>query len=106
MPAEPRRRGPPQTPSLLRVHHLDRIAKPLSRLLLHLAENEPAAAADDQVELITADPHVRRQNPVPAHAVPPHSAPLGALATTLHRGKVRRADAQKSYGLRTELSRR
>src|SRR5882672_694413 len=67
---------------LLVIHHLERVAESLAQLLLHLAEDQPPPSADDDVELVAGDPGVRRQDSVPAHAVPPDGALLGPLTGT------------------------
>jgi hypothetical protein len=61
--------GAPQPPPLLRRDHLERMAERVAALALDLAEDEPAPAPDDQVELVPAGPDVRAENPVPAQAV-------------------------------------
>jgi hypothetical protein len=76
--AEPGLRGTANASLLLRANHLERIAEAAVLLRLHLAEDELTAPADHEVELVTADPRVRRQDPVAAQAVVPQSAALGA----------------------------
>src|SRR5439155_3314451 len=88
---------------LLVVHHLQRVAEPLAQLLLHLAEDQPPAAANDDVKLVTGHPGVRRQDPVPAHAIPPHGVLLGTLAGTQgHDARLRRAGIRVCHGSRTQ----
>src|SRR4029079_1704463 len=48
------------------VDSIERIAEPRPPLSAHLADAEPAAAADDQVELDTAGSDVPRQDPISA----------------------------------------
>src|SRR5439155_16342691 len=69
MRREPRCRRLPDAPHLLRVHHLERIAVAVARFALHLAEDERAAPAHDQIELVAADPDVRAEDAVAAQAV-------------------------------------
>ena len=78
MAREPRLRRSTQASLLLRVHHLERVSELVAELLLHLAEHEPSAASDDDVELMPAGPRVGREDPVPAQAVPPDGATFGA----------------------------
>jgi len=58
---EPRSCRLPDAAHLLRVDHLERIAVTDARFSLDLAEDECATAADDQVELVAADPDVGAQ---------------------------------------------
>jgi hypothetical protein len=75
---EPGLRGTTNASLLLGANHLERIAEAAVLLRLHLAEDELTATADHEVELVTADPCVRRQDAVAAQAVVPQSAALGA----------------------------
>ena len=59
----------PQPPPLLRGDHLERMAERVAAFALDLAEDEPAAAADDQVELVATRPDVRPEDAVAAQAV-------------------------------------
>src|SRR5207237_6468466 len=70
MRREPGLRGAADAALLLRADHLDRIAEALAELLLHLDEGEPAAAADDEVELVAGDPDVLAEDAVAAQPVP------------------------------------
>src|SRR5712691_690274 len=108
MPGEPAFGGPADAPLLLLVDHLEWIPEPVAQLLFDLAEDEPAAAACDHVELIAGHPGVLRQDAVPARAVPPDGASLGALAASgsSHAARLRRVDAHDCQGSRTELSTR
>ena len=65
MDREPRLRGAPNAALLLRPDHLERIAEALAGLRLHLAEDQPLSAANDEVELIAPPAGVRGQDPVP-----------------------------------------
>jgi hypothetical protein len=56
---QPRLRGSAEAPLLLRADHLDRVDEDRVRLGLDLDEDELAAAAHDQVELVAAGPDVR-----------------------------------------------
>lgn len=75
---EPGLCGTANTSLLLGANHLERIAEAVVLLRLYLAEDELTASADHEVELVTADPCVRRQDPVAAQAVVPQGAALGA----------------------------
>lgn len=70
----------PQPPALLRRDHLERMAERTRPLPLDLAEDEPATAPHDQVELVATGPDVRAQDPVPAQAVVERCAALEATA--------------------------
>ena len=61
---EPGLRGTTNAALLLGANHLERIAEAAVLLRLHLAEDELTATADHEVELVTADPYVRRQDAV------------------------------------------
>ena len=61
---EPGLRGTTNASLLLGANHLERIAEAAVLLRLHLAEDELTATADHEVELVTADPCVRRQDAV------------------------------------------
>src|SRR5438132_9224058 len=79
MCGEPGLGGTAQAALLLGSHHLERIAVATAALRLHLHEREPPAAADDEVELVAADPGVRLQDAIAAEAVePPGATPRGA----------------------------
>ena len=75
-------------------------------LLLHLAEDQPPAAPDDDVELVTGHPDVLRQDAVAAQAVPPDRAPLGALASTpVHAATLRGLPRMAVTNRRAEVRR-
>ena len=80
VPGEPRLRGEPQPSQLLLVDHLERVTEPSAGLPLDLAKDEPPAAPDDQVELVTARPDVRAENAVAAQAVVAGGASLVRVA--------------------------
>ena len=61
---QPRFRSSAQAPLFLLGHHLEGITVPLSGLRLHLAEDELPPSAQDQVELVAADPDVRAEDAV------------------------------------------
>ena len=69
VPGQPRLRGEPQPPQFLLVDHLERVAEPIAGLPLDLAEDEPTAAPDDQIELVPAGPDIRAEDAVAAQAV-------------------------------------
>jgi hypothetical protein len=60
-------RAPPSPPRL--VDHLEWIAEPGPGFALDLAEDEPTAAPDDQIELVPAAPDIRAKDAVAAQAV-------------------------------------
>src|SRR5512132_7051 len=70
-----------QTLAFAEIDRLERVAEAWAFLQLHLAEHEPPAAPDDQVELDAAGVDVARQNPVAAPAEVPRDAPLGRTTT-------------------------
>ena len=51
-----------------------------ARLPFHLPEDEPASAADDQVELVAAGPHVGAEDAIAAEAVVARGAGLVRVA--------------------------
>src|SRR5437867_11652113 len=107
MACEPGVGSQPESALLLVIHHFERVAEPLAQLLLHLAEDQPPAPANDDVELVAGGPGVRRQDSVPAQAVPPYGALLGAPAWAhRHNGRLRRAAAHVCHGSRTAFTRR
>ena len=69
MTGEPDLGRAPEATAFLRRHHLERVAVVGGRLALHLAEDEPAAATDDQVELVAAGPDIGVEHAVAAQAV-------------------------------------
>ncbi len=71
-----------QTTLLLGRDHLQRVAEPSPALRLHLAEDDRSPAAQDEVELVAADPLVRRQHAIAAQPEAPLRAPLGLRAPT------------------------
>jgi hypothetical protein len=71
--------------------HLGRVAVARAVLLLHLAEDEPAAAPGDDVYLVAARPRVRREDPIAAQAVVPGRAPLSPVG---HGRVLRQAAAE------------
>src|SRR3954453_5193532 len=71
---EPGFGGAPQPPPLLHPHHLERVPDPRHFLLLDLDEPQGAPAADDQVELVAAGPHVLAEDlPAPQPVPPPRT---------------------------------
>src|SRR5437899_7751661 len=78
--AEPGLRRATQPPPLLRRHHLERVAEPRALLLLDLDEAKIAAAPDDQVELVAADPDVLAEDLPAPQPVPPHRSSFGGEA--------------------------
>ena len=83
MHLEPRRRGAPDTPTLLAVDRTDRAAVAVPRAFLDLDEDESGASPDDQIELVTAGPDICPEDPVTAEAVVPRGDPL----TAVHSGR-------------------
>ena len=80
MAGDPGLGGSPEPPTLLRRHHLERMPEVRGRLAFHLAEDDPAAAPDDQVELVASRPDVRAKNPITAQPVVTSGAALKAIA--------------------------
>src|SRR5262245_37307293 len=80
MCVEPGRRRASDPPLLLLVHHLGGRSERRPCLLLHLAEDEPPAAPDYQVELVASRPRIRVEDSVAAQPVPPPGATFGVLA--------------------------
>src|SRR5207247_1452726 len=74
---KPDLRGSADPAALLLIDHLDRVPEPRAALRLHLAEDEPAAAAQDEVELVAGRPCVLGEDLVAAEPVVPTGAPLG-----------------------------
>jgi len=74
---EPVLRGPANAALLLGANHLGRVAEVLSRPHLDLAEDEPGAAADDEVELVPPTARIGVENPVTAQPVVAADTALG-----------------------------
>jgi hypothetical protein len=66
-------------PELLLIDHLERVAIVGAALLLHLDDEDAAAAPQNEVELIAADPCVRVEQPVSPQPIMPESAPLSSI---------------------------
>ena len=79
MGGEPELGGAADAASLLRRHHLERIAELVALLRLHLAEHERPAAPCDQIELVAAEPAVRVQDAVAVQPVPAGRTTLGRM---------------------------
>jgi hypothetical protein len=77
MRCRPGLRRPRDTPHLLGGDHLERVAPLSPALRLHLAEDDGATAADDEIELVATDPRISGQDPVAAQSVMPQGAALG-----------------------------
>src|SRR6476646_12521 len=69
MRGEPGLGRAPQAALLLGGGRLERVASARAALGLHLDEREPPAAADDEIELVAADPDVRAEDAIAAQAV-------------------------------------
>ncbi len=80
MAGEPDLGRAPEATTFLRRHHLERVTVGSARLSLHLAEDEPAAAAKDQVELVAARPDVGSEHAIAAQPVVAPGAALEPLA--------------------------
>lgn len=78
MTSQPRLGGAHETTPLAAVDHRLRRAERWSRLGLDLDEDEPPAAAHDQVELAAGQPEVAAEDAVGAEAVVPERAPLSS----------------------------
>src|SRR5687767_6117208 len=68
---EPALGGDVHPAQLLLADHLERVAVAVPGLPLHFAEDDLAAAADDQVELVASCPDVGAQDAVAAETVVP-----------------------------------
>jgi hypothetical protein len=79
MRCEPTLRRGVNPPELLLVDHLERVAIAGDTLLLHLDDEDAAAAPQDEVELIAADPCVRVEQPVSPQPIVPESASLSPI---------------------------
>ena len=71
--------GAANAPLLLGANHLERIAVAVAALLLHLAEDQPPTAPDDEVELVATRPLVPAEDPVAAHEVVREGTALAAV---------------------------
>ena len=80
MEREPGLGGAAEPAALLGGHHLERMAVVRARLSLHLAEDNPPAAADDQIELVASGPDVRSQDAIATQAVVESGAALVTVA--------------------------
>ncbi len=67
---------PPDPPGLFRAHGLEGVAELRAAASLHLTDDDGPAAADDDVELVTADPGVGGEDAVAAQPVVAAYAPL------------------------------
>ena len=86
MRLEPRGRRAAHPAPLLGVHGSDAASEELARPFLDLDEDEPSAAARDQVELVAAAAHVRGDDAVAAEPVVARGDPLPAVhAATVSR---------------------
>jgi hypothetical protein len=79
MRREPGVRRGVHAPHLLRIDHLERVTVSVPALLLHLDNDETAASAQNEIELVAGDACVGVQKPVSAQAVVPESEPLSAI---------------------------
>lgn len=66
--------------ALLRRHHLQWVTVVAGRLPFHLAEDEPATAPEDQIELVAAGPDVRTEHAIAAQPVVERGAALEPVA--------------------------
>ena len=80
MSREPALCGAPEATALLGGDHLERMPEGVRLLPLDLAEDEPAAAADDQVELVPARPDVLAEDPVAPQAIVERGTALEPVA--------------------------
>jgi hypothetical protein len=80
MAGDPGLGGPSEPAALLRRHHLERMAEVRGGLAFHLAEDDPPATSDDEVELIASRPDVRAENAITAQAVVTSGSALEAIA--------------------------
>jgi hypothetical protein len=89
MGLQPGPRGATQPSLLIGSDHVGRVPEPDSRLLLDLAEDEPPAPANDDVQLVPSRPRVRCEDAIATQAVPPRSAPLRRVHATERNGGMR-----------------
>lgn len=66
-------------PHLLCVDHLQRMPELGAALLLHFDHEQPAPAAQHEIELVPADTRVGVEETVAAKAIVAESAPLAAV---------------------------
>src|SRR6266545_4418729 len=104
MRRQPRERGDANSPYLLRRHHLERVAVAIAALSFHLDEDNRAPAADDEVELVPADPDVRAEDAVETNAVVPKRSVLGRVPQ-VRRPSCRRGRATSGGGSDTGRAR-
>jgi len=71
-------------PPLLDRDHLERMAVTGAAFGLHLAEDEPAPAAGDDVELVPPGAGVRLEDPVPAQPIVAARPALRGAARVVH----------------------
>ena len=76
---EPAGRGDVDSPHLLLVDHLERIAEATASFFLHLDDEQPLATPENQVELVPPDARVRRDEPIPTKPVVDEGAALAAV---------------------------
>ena len=79
MAGDPGLGGPSEPTALLRRHHLERMAEVCGCLAFHLAEDDPPATPDDEVELVASSPNVRAENAIAAQTVVARGAALEAI---------------------------
>lgn len=77
---QPERGSPPDPLLLFLVHHLHGVAEVEAGAHLDLAEDQPGATPNDQVDLTTTEAGVRRENPVATHAEVQTCATFGCPA--------------------------
>ena len=89
--------GATEPPGLLGADRLERVAETLSRARLHLDEDQPAAAPDDDVELVPSGAGVRREHAVAAQEVVQPNSLLG-FSSRLPRAHVRSSGPRRNDG--------
>jgi hypothetical protein len=80
VPGQPRLRRELQPSELLLVDTLERVAEPVAGLPFDLAEHEPPAAPNDQIELVPAGPDVGAEDAVAAETIVAGGASLIRVA--------------------------
>ncbi len=79
VPREKAGNGATHPPRLLGVDHLERVPEFKAALLLHLHDEQPAPAAEDEVELVATDSDVRADEPIAPQAVMPECDSLAPV---------------------------
>jgi hypothetical protein len=76
---EPRVRAGTDASALLAVDHLERMPEVRAALLLHLRDHDALPAPQDEIQLVPAGTHVRREQAIPTETVVEERAALPAV---------------------------